>query len=52
MLTATIQSEREFTHKKDELNRFMKQMHMPKELQHSLREYFMHYQAAMMTFNE
>ena len=37
---------------KDELNRYMKQMHMPSELKHSLREYFMHFHAAMLTFNE
>ena len=30
----------------------MRQMHMPAELKHTLREYFMHFQAAMVTFNE
>lgn len=50
--TGANAAERAFTQHKDELNRYMKHMQMPKELQQSLREYFMHYQASMVTFNE
>ena len=50
--SGALQSEREFTRQKDELNRYMRHMEMPKELQVALREYFVHYQASMDTFNE
>ena len=43
--TGAMASEREFTRQKDELNRYMRLMQMPKELQQSLREYFVHWQA-------
>ena len=52
LATGANEAERAFMRRKDELNRFMRQMHMPAELKLALREYFMHAQAAMMTFNE
>jgi len=52
LATGANETEREFMRQKDELNMFMRQMHMPSELRSQLREYFMHYQAALMTFNE
>ena len=52
LATGANETERHFMKRKDELNRYMRQMHMPVELKHSLREYFMHFQAAIGTFNE
>jgi hypothetical protein len=44
LATGANETEREFMRQKDELNMFMRQMHMPSELRSQLREYFMHYQ--------
>ena len=52
LATGANENERNFMRRKDDLNRYMRQMHMPLDLKVALREYFMHFHAAMMTFNE
>jgi len=44
--------QRRLTAQKDQLNRYMSTMDVPKELRQKLRVYFVHYQNAADTFNE
>ena len=51
-MSGVTEQQRRLLSQKDQLNRYMSTMAVPKELRQKLREYFVHYQNASDAFNE
>lgn len=51
-MSGVTEHQRRLLSQKDQLNRYMSTMAVPKELRQKLREYFVHYQNAADAFNE